>query len=139
MALLVGVWICAVTPVSADTIRCANPFPVRGTATEVIVETGDGLPIAGAEVSVVHRPGSEVESSLTVGTTDSRGRVSWTPAEPGIACLTAAWVDSAGPRTEQVNISIPFDRTPASGIIVAILAGLILYGTAAYMFGKLRS
>jgi len=46
---------------------------------------------------------------------------------------------SRGDHVPTANISIRFDRVRADGLVVAILAGLILYGTAAFGFARLRS
>jgi len=122
-----------------DAVRTGDRFPTRGRPTLVFVEASDGTPAAGAEVSAVYRPGSEVPHAECVGVTDGVGRVSWTPVQSGIVCLTAAWTDSAGRHASQCNVSVRFDRVRAEGVIVAILAGMILYGTVAYGFGRLRS
>ncbi|MCK4545804.1 MAG: hypothetical protein KAW17_00040 [Candidatus Eisenbacteria sp.] len=123
----------------ADEIHVTEPVPTKGRPTEVVVETAGGFPQAGAEVSVVYRPGSEVEHCGSLGITAAGGSVPWTPKEAGIARLSAAWADSAGNHNPAVNVSIRFHSVPLSGVIVAILAGLILYGTVAYGFRKLRS
>lgn len=123
----------------ADGIRTAVPFPTQGEATVVLVESAQGLPASGAQVSVVYRPGSQVESAAVLGLTDSLGQLSWTPLQPGIARLTARWSDSLGTHSPECNVSLRFGRVRADGVTVAILAGLILYGTVAFGFGRLRS
>ncbi len=136
---LVILCFAAVTAAAADDIRASEAFPTCGRPTVVYVTTSGGVPVSDAQVTVVYRPGSEVESTETLGTTDPSGKIPWTPLEPGIACLGACWSDSTGDHVPTANISIRFDRVRADGLVVAILAGLILYGTAAFGFARLRS
>jgi hypothetical protein len=142
-AALVLVILCVAgltaTPASADEIRASETFPTCGRPTFIHVTTPGGAPVQGAQVTVVYRPGSEVESTESLGTTDASGRHPWTPLEPGIACLSACWSDSTGDHLPTTNVSVRFHRIRADGLVVAILAGLILYGTAAFGFARLRS
>lgn len=64
--------------------------PVQGRETVIIVTRLDGEPLAGATVRVFHRPDLVGEREQAIGITDGRGRIAWTPADPGIARLQAA-------------------------------------------------
>ncbi|GEM_PF-1680022 len=124
----------------AQEIRTADRFPMRGKPTTIVVETAPGMGVSDAHVTVVYRPGSMVETCEPVGITGTDGAIEWTPDEPGIACLRATWVDEGGTEHELTrNVSIRFEGVQARGILIAVLAGLILYGTAAFGFCRLRS
>ena len=139
LACLVGTT-CLAGAAECDEIRTTERFPMRGEPTQIVVETSTGNRVSGAQVTVVYRPGSMVERCEQVGTTGTDGRLEWTPREPGIACLEAAWLDEKGTERELTrNVSIRFDGVQAGGILIAVLAGSILYGTAAFGFSRLRA
>ena len=134
--LLAG--LCGPLSAAGQSVDAGDPFPVQGRPTDVHVRDAEGRPIEGAQVTVVFRPGSEVEHCVDLGQTGRDGRCAWTPEDAGIVRMCAEW-ERAGLRCSAYrNVSVRFRHVPASGVVVALVAGLILYGTVAYGFGKLR-
>jgi hypothetical protein len=82
-----------------------------------------GRPLAGVELTVTYRPGSRVSRSVSLGRTDARGEVTWTPEDAGLASL-----ESAGERPQSKAVSVRFDGVPWKGLAVMIVAGWLLVG-----------
>lgn len=82
------------------------------------------LPPGTDTLTVVYRPNSSIGSTehVPVG---GAAAYTWTPAQPGIVRL--ATEDGAGQ-----NVSVRFQSPPASGIVVLVLAGCILFGGAIF-------
>ena len=82
----------------------------------------------GDTLLVTYRPNSSIahreQLVLTPGTRD------WTPREAGVVRLAV----SGGAAQ---NVSVRYDETPVAGLFVLIVAGLILFGGAAFAFRKL--
>lgn len=131
MVLVVATLMCVVGSVrdaGAD-IVLRERFPTEGQAISVIVQDAVGVPVVGATVSAVYRPGSSVESESVVGTSSTGGQLTWTPQIAGIATLQATWTDDDGTETTMAtNVSIKFASAPISGVLIMVLAGLLLVG-----------
>jgi hypothetical protein len=82
-------------------------------------------------VVVTYRPNSAIPlvDTVTVGGFES---IRWTPERAGV-------VRVAVPGGPSRNLSVRFAALPVSGIVVLILAGLILFGGAAWAMTKLLS
>lgn len=63
--------------------------PVAGKTIAIDVVDDLSRPVSGATVRAIRRPGLPGERDLAVGLTDARGRVYWTPKEPGTQVLRA--------------------------------------------------
>ena len=100
--------------------------PVAGTETVVAVQDAEGDPRGGVTVRVVLRPGLTGERELAVGITDGRGRIRWTPPEPGVAWLRA------GDEISKLRVG----GSPPSSVLVWI-AVLLVGGAAALARGVL--
>lgn len=131
VTLVVG--LISVTTASADSsIVLRNLYPVEGERTELYVQDDDGNSVSGAEVMATYRPGSSVENTTTVGTTGRSGHMTWIPSTAGIVTISATWETEAGDTvTTTANVSVKFRSTPAGGLLIMFLAGLLLVGGSA--------
>ena len=121
-------------PAPAAELATADRYPLRGETTTITVTDDGGSPMAGLEIEALYRPNSVTARTETIATTGPDGSVSWTPRDAGIVALTARRGD------EQValqNIAVRFGSFPASGIAILLLAGILLFGGAAYGFRAL--
>ncbi len=105
-----------------------DDFPIVGREETVTVS---GQPTTGPLVlSVVYSPNSETSTEEEIGVVPADGKVPWTPSRSGIA--TVAVRDGSGAAVAAENVAILFDRTPSSGVLVMIFAGVLLFGGAGY-------
>jgi hypothetical protein len=120
-------------------IDVAEEHPMEGTPVEVTVTSSEGIPVANAVVTAMFRPGSEVTSENTAGTTDASGRFSWTPSQAGLVTLSAV-APSTGDDGETLSstLSVRYSSPPPLGVLMMILSGSILYGGVIYGFRKLN-
>jgi hypothetical protein len=105
--------------------------PMLGQATVVQVGDGKGQPAPAVELKAAYFPGSEVEETVTVGSTDPAGTVTWTPEHAGLVRLTAG--------EKSATISVRYPSAPLSGLIVFVVAGSILLGGIALGTWKISS
>ena len=102
-----------------------SPDPAAGIETTISVRDADGEADPGETVQVLHRPGLDGERQVAIGITDSRGRVTWTPAISGVAVVRAG--------TDTQPVAIRWSETPpTTAILLALLAcsamGALGYG-----------
>ena len=137
--LLVGA--IASLPVAAyptGRVDTADHYPVVNDTTLIHVLDAGGNPVAGAAVTVVYRPESQVEQTDDVGITNAAGIVRWSPKDVGVVTINASWEDEAGAADgATANISVKFAAVPANGIFIMIFAGLLLLGGSAVRFWRL--
>ncbi len=114
----------------------AAPSAAQYVPADVLPTVGEAVAVqlpAGAEALVItSRPGSAIADTTRL--TASAGTATWTPEQAGI-------VEISAPGTpDRQTVSVRFDRAPASGILVLLVAGTILFGGAAFasvkLFGK---
>lgn len=113
------------TPVAGAQITTSPADPVRNEPVEVRFDAPTD------ELLVTYRPNSgiSVQEVVPVGGAAS---VTWTPSRAGVVAL-------ATPDGGSTNVSVRFDRTPVSGLLILIVAGLILFGGAALAMRALLS
>jgi hypothetical protein len=87
----------------------------QGQRAEIQVVDSISMPVAGASVHVVSRPGLSGEEEITVGITDPRGRLHWTPSEGGVYIIRAAH--------QERRIQVSWHRWPMS--VLWSLLGLL--------------
>ena len=77
---------------------------------------------------VTYRPNSGIafQEVVPAGGTSA----TWTPSRAGVVAL-------ATPAGESQNVSVRFDRMPASGLTILTLAGIVLFGGAAFAMRSL--
>jgi len=134
--LALGLW----TASARAGVETDPPVPVQGEpATVTVTNDLTGAPLRAAAVTVVYRPGSKVSHAESLGTTDARGRIAWTPADAGIVTLTA--IPPGGEEVAPItsNLSVRFRGIPLRGLAVMVLAGIILYGGVIRGFRSLGS
>ena len=113
--------------VAAD-LSFEDDFPIVGREETITVgggETGGDL-----ELWVVYSPNSETSTEEEIGRVPPGGGVLWTPSRSGIA--TVSLRDGSGTILVAENVAILFDRTPSSGVLVMIFAGILLFGGAGF-------
>ncbi|MHC4944563.1 MAG: hypothetical protein ACYTG7_16215 [Planctomycetota bacterium] len=81
-------------------------------------------------LSVIYRPNSATEMKEDPAPFSEEGMITWTPQAAGIATLTV--LDGAGETITSEDVSICYSGIPASGILTMILAGVLLFGGAAF-------
>ena len=115
----------AATPALAQSIDMTPDLAVVGREATLRF----GAPVD--TLFVTYRPNSGIamEEAVPVGGANS---VTWTPSRAGVVSL-------ATPDGASTNVSVRFDRTPASGVLILVLAGLILFGGAAFSMRALLS
>ena len=130
---------CILIPgAAAAGITLAESQPQEGTPVEVVVTNSAGEPAANVKVTALFRPGSDVTSQGTAGTTNASGRLQWTPSEAGLVTLSAE-VPGPDGASESLSNTLPisYAKVPGLGLLVMVVAGLILYGGVIYGFKKL--
>lgn len=97
--------------------------PVRNTPIRIT------LPEPANHVRVIWRPKSAIPDTVTVLETGGTSFL-WTPRRAGVATiLTDTGIEQ--------NVSVRYDTFPASGLLILILAGGVLFGGAGFALGKL--
>ncbi len=152
LLVVLGVWVggvgVSVPGALGQTERCAQAgglelcldqaFPKEGEPCLIRV-TDREHPVRGARLRVTYRPNSEVETIERLGATNAEGELVWIPDDAGIATLEAglASVGSQGEQTSlNLTVSVRFRSSPALGIVILLLAGMILFGGNGYSFAK---
>ena len=123
MRLLVLLAVLAAVPALAQ-ISTEPAAPVRGEPVTVTL----GAPAD--ELLVTYRPNSGIAVEETVPVSGTRA--TWTPSRAGVVSL-------ATPDGTSQNVSVRFDETPVSGLLILIVAGLVLFGGAAFAMRALLS
>ena len=101
----------------------ARQVPVRNTPIRMT------LPEPANLVRVVWRPNSAIPDTVTVFERGGRSFL-WTPSRAGVATI----ITDTG---LSQNVSVRYDTFPASGLLILILAGGVLFGGAGFALGKL--
>lgn len=139
IVLLMGaVLVAPLTATAAGRIELGDEYPVIHKSTLIHVRDASGKSIEGALIDITYRPESQVEKTVTVGTTNNAGIVRWTPEDVGVVTISAAWTEedsTAGTATS--NISVKFASLPVDGIAIMIFAGLLLLGGSIIRFTRL--
>jgi hypothetical protein len=122
-ALLGG---CGINAQASVELSFADSVPETGKAQEVSL-SGVDQPQA-LHLKVVYSPSSETQMVEEIGRFSESGNISWKPARPGIATLSAR--DDADKEIVSSNVAIYFSSTPMAGVLVMLLAGALLFGGA---------
>jgi hypothetical protein len=80
-------------------------------------------------LTVTYRPNSSI-ASQEILLTNGQQTVAWVPQQAGVAAIST-------PAGGAQNVSVRFQSAPASGIIVLLFAGGILFGGVIFAFVKL--
>jgi len=122
LALCIVVSLLIAVPATGQITLSADDLYVSEPVTVTLAAPAEAL-------TVTYRPNSSIE---TVETIPARGEqtVSWTPAQAGVVALSAG---GSGSR----NVSVRYQRVPAGGIVVLLIAGCLLFGGAIFAFRKL--
>ena len=112
---------------AAPELSMPEGHPVEGRAVTLRL-ADDGRPAPGLAVTAVYRENAHaaIRHEQAVGTTGADGSVSWTPESAGVVVLQ--W--DGGSR----NVSVLHGKTPAGGVLIALLAGLALLGGSVLFF-----
>ena len=115
-------------PALAIDLTLDDDFPVVGEDQNVSVsgvERADDL-----RLWVIYSPNSETQTEEEVGRFSSGGAITWNPTRSGIATLSAR--DDQGGAVASENVAILFAKTPGSGVLVMLFAGVLLFGGAGF-------
>ena len=115
-------------PALAIDLALDDDFPVIGKDQNVSVsgvERTDSL-----RLWVIYSPNSETQTEEEIGRFSSVGSMTWNPTRSGIATLSAR--DDQGGVVATENVAILFAKTPGSGVLVMLFAGVLLFGGAAF-------
>jgi len=121
--ILVGLGIGS--PLAAD-LSLDDDFPIVGKGQAVSltgVEDAENL-----RLWVIYSPNSETQTEEEIGRFTSGGAMTWDPTRSGIATLSAR--DDRGGSLATENVAILFAKTPGSGVLVMLFAGVLLFGGA---------
>lgn len=99
-------------------------------ASETVRLPGDP---SGWMIVVEYFPNSKVMRDDTVGTTQARGEVVWTPDFAGIVSMKATRGDAVITR----SVSVKYPSVPAGAVLVFFVAGTILLGGAGWSLVRL--
>jgi hypothetical protein len=100
-----------------------DPPPIADVESAIVVTRDDGEPAAGVTVRVFHRPDLVDVDESGIGVTDARGRVLWTPDEPGRARLQAG--------EERHDLVVAWPSLPVGRAVLLALLVLLGFGAAA--------
>ncbi len=112
-----------------------DDFPVVGRDQRVSVSGAEGAESLG--LWVVYSPNSETMAEEEIGRFSSDGTAIWSPSRFGIATLSAR--DAGGEVVAAENVAILFAETPATGVLVMIFAGILLFGSAGFSLRSVLS
>lgn len=113
--LLLAVSLALAAPLAAQEIVSVSPeIPVRDEPVRVTFSA------AVDTATVTYRPGAITASTETY--TPGASTFEFTPTRAGVVSVAAAGASQ--------NLSVRFQSAPASGILVMLFAGLILFGGA---------
>lgn len=136
LALLCTVAV-ALTARAEVTVTTDDERPLRGEVVRLHV-LDDGAPAPGHQVVAVYRPNSQTEHRERLPAVDASGTVLWTPRDAGPVTLEV-WppdveVDVDGDPLLSLTVAVRYGGFPASGMLIMILAGLLLFGGATTAF-----
>lgn len=112
-----------------------DDFPVVGEGQRVSVSGAER--VEDLDLWVVFSPNSETQTEAEIGRFSADGTVTWKPSRFGIATLSAR--DAAGDVVAAENVAILFAETPATGVLVMIFAGILLFGSAGFSLRSVLS
>jgi hypothetical protein len=134
--LVVAPALCAAKPA----LKVEPAYPTVGRPATVTL-TGVAEAPKGLRLKVTYRPASQTEETDDMGELGATG-VRWTPTSPGVTKIAAVapGVQSGGAGggskkvkpVATVTISTRYASAPVSGILVMLIAGLLLFGGAAW-------
>jgi len=113
LVLLIGAPAMASKQSAKQSISVADKFPTVGRKT--VITLGKPSP----KITFIYQPDAPVARKVTLAT-HGRLKVDWTPQNAGVVTIKAGKVSK--------DVSVRFDGTPAGGLIMMLLAGLILFG-----------
>ena len=108
--------------VSHETVTAGVPVTLQVVSS--------GVPVGDAPVTVVYRPGSQVEDRVKLGRTANTGEVDWVPKRPGLVRILAELPEakSAPEIIHARDLGVRFAVVPGSGLAILLGAGVLLFG-----------
>lgn len=129
LAALLLLW--AAAPVWSQIV--VSPETVTAGAPVTLWMKGIGGPVGDVPMTVIYRPGSQVEGRVELGRTADTGALVWVPASPGLVRVVAELPESGSTAqaTHVRDIAVRFAVVPGSGLGTLIAAGVLLFGGVA--------
>lgn len=125
----------AQVPAPGLAITADDERPLRGQVVRLTV-TEDGRPAAGARVTAHYRPNSQTAKKAELAPVDSSGTVLWTPELPGPVTLevrpAGSPPEAEAPPAAALTVAVRYGRLLPSGLFIMVLAGVLLFGGAAW-------
>ncbi|MCB0581293.1 MAG: hypothetical protein KDD10_18525 [Phaeodactylibacter sp.] len=101
-------------------IELSDEQPTQGEAVTINLEKPESMLV------VTYRPNSSVARRDTLRAAQPAAAFQWTPRKAGVVSLSTA--------SASRNVSVRFQGLSASGLLVMIVAGTLLFGGAAFAF-----
>lgn len=117
------------------TLETSDERPLRASTVRLTVRHGLA-PAAGARVTAIYRPNSTTSVSEELTPVDASGTLMWTPTHTGPVTLEVrpAGADPETPAVASHTVAVRYGGLPASGLLIMVVAGVLLFGGAAVSF-----
>lgn len=106
------------------TITLRDAYPVRGVSTGITV-TG----LVPRRLTITYQPGAPIATITEVAVSPRQETIAWTPERAGIVRIEAFAADGT---SVAKNVSVTFDGVPGGGVLIALVAGMLLFGGAGF-------
>lgn len=140
LVAFVGLMSGLASPALASIEGTAEPF-VHGRTSTLVVQDDEGKRWPDRAIDVVYYPGADIAERESLGVTDARGEVRWTPRFAGLSRIEVLDEgDSPGASSvvESRVVGVRFRRVPAVGLAVFVLACALLFGGLALGVARTR-
>lgn len=115
------------------TIEVAKAMPVQGEMTAVSASALELNAAAKVRLEATYAPNAQVAKRVIIGSfTATQSTVAWAPERAGIVTLELyhEGAQSGSAPIAKKTLSVAFDGTPLSGVLMMLAAGCILFGGA---------
>jgi len=129
LIVLLSTWL---SPAAAAELLVGDENPTRGQTTTITLQ--------GAEdptqwsLTFTYRPNSKTSRTTVAQPFQANGALNWKPDDSGIVQI-AVQGPGEGDKIAKI-IAVRFPSPPASGIVILLIAGAILFGGAGYSLAK---
>ncbi|HPQ68071.1 MAG TPA: hypothetical protein PKW95_03010 [bacterium] len=129
LTVLLLTWL---SPAAAVELLTSDENPIRGQATTITLQGADDP--TQWTLTFTYRPNSKTSRTTEPQPFNFHGKVSWKPNDSGIVQI-AVQGPGEGDKISK-NVAVRFPSPPASGIVILLIAGAILFGGAGYSLAK---
>ena len=125
-----ALWLPSQAPVA---IEVAQSMPVQGQVTTVSAVVPGHSPTAKVRLEATYGPNAKVAKRVVIGSMTGTGStLEWSPQRAGIVTLELydEGAEQGSAPLAKKTLSVAFDGTPISGVLMMLAAGCILFGGA---------